>query len=150
MRIRCAVALAAAVGIAGCGDEDHVNHDRPPASINVTAAIADGGIHVSPRRFGAGPIRLIVSNQTAALQKLTFETDGDASGITQTTAPIVPDGTATLEVDVTEGDYEISTAEDEAGEAHAGDERAARGRIPPAAVAVGAPRPSAQNELLQP
>jgi hypothetical protein len=135
MRIRCAVALAAAVGIAGCGDEDHVNHDRPPASINVTAAIADGGIHVSPRRFGAGPIRLIVSNQTAAPQELTFETGGDTSGITQTTAPISPDGTATLEVDVTEGDYEISTGER---------------RIRSTAVAVGAPRPSAQNELLQP
>jgi hypothetical protein len=135
MRIRCALALAAALGIAGCGDEDHVNHDRPPASINVTAAIADGGIHVSPRRFGAGPIRLIVSNQTAAPQELTFETGGDGSGITQTTAPISPEGTATLEVDAAEGDYVISTGER---------------RIRPTAVAVGAPRPSAQNELLQP
>jgi hypothetical protein len=135
MRIRCALALAAALGIAGCGDEDHVNHERPPASINVTAAIADGGIQVSPRRFGAGPIRLIVSNQTAAAQELTFETGGDGSGTTQTTAPISPDGTATLEVDATEGDYVISTGER---------------RIRPTAVAVGAPRPSAQNELLQP
>jgi hypothetical protein len=135
MRIRCALALAAALGIAGCGDEEHANRDRPPASINVTAAIADGGIHVSPSRFGAGPIRLIVSNQTAAPQELTFETSGDASGITETSAPIVPDGTGTLEVDPAEGDYEISTGER---------------RIRPAAVEVGAPRPSAQNELLQP
>jgi hypothetical protein len=36
---------------------------------------------------------------------------------------------------VTEGDYEISTGEQ---------------KIKPAAVAVGAPRASAQNELLQP
>jgi hypothetical protein len=151
MRIRCALAVAAAAGIAGCGDdEDHANRERPPATINVTAAIADGRIHVSAREFGAGPIRLLVSNQTASAQQVTFETAGDASGVTQTSAPISPEGAATLEVDATEGEYELSTGDDEAGEAHAGDERAARGRIRPVAVKVGAPRPSAQNELLQP
>jgi hypothetical protein len=135
MRVRSALAFAAVLGVAGCGEEDHANRDRPAASINVTAAIADGAIHVSPREFGAGPIRLLVSNQTASAQELTFETGGDASGVTQTTTPIDPDGTATLEVDVTEGEYEISTADD---------------KVKPVAVAVGAPRPSAQNDLLLP
>jgi hypothetical protein len=135
MRVRSALAFAAVLGVAGCGEEDHANRDRPAASINVTAAIADGAIHVSPREFGAGPIRLLVSNQTASAQELTFETGGDASGVTQTTTPIDPDGTATLEVDVTEGEYEIDTADD---------------KVKPAAVAVGAPRPSAQNDLLLP
>lgn len=135
MRIRCALAVAAAAGIAGCGDEDHANRERPPATINVTAAIADGRIHVSPREFGAGPIRLLVSNQTASAQEVTFETAGDASGVTQTSAPISPQGAGTLEIDTTEGDYELSTGDD---------------GIRPVAVKVGAPRPSAQNELLQP
>jgi hypothetical protein len=136
MRIRCALALAAALGVAGCGaEEDHANRERPASSINVTAAIADGRINVSPRRFGAGPVRLIVSNQTASAQALTFETGGDASGVTQTSRPIPPSGTGTLEVDVTEGDYEISSSD---------------GRIKPAPVTVGAPRESAQNDLLLP
>jgi hypothetical protein len=135
MRVRCALTVAAALGFAGCGEEDHANRDRPAASINVTAAIADGAIHVSPRKFGAGPIRLLVSNQTASPQELTFETGGDGSGVTQTTTPIEPDGAGTLEVDVTEGEYEISTADD---------------KVEPAAVAVGAPRPSAQSDLLLP
>ena len=135
MRVRSALAFAAVLGVAGCGEEDHANRDRPAASINVTAAIADGAIHVSPQEFGAGPIRLLVSNQTTSAQELTFETGGDASGVTQTTTPIDPDGTATLEVDVTEGEYEISTADD---------------KVKPVAVAVGAPRPSAQNDLLLP
>jgi hypothetical protein len=137
MRIRCALALAAAVGIAGCGeDDDHANSERPPTTIDVTAAIADGRVHVSPRRFGAGPIRVIVSNQMPSAQALTFETGGDASGVTETTEPIVPNGTATLEVDdVTEGDYELLTDDD---------------KVEPAAVRVSAPRPSAQNELLLP
>jgi hypothetical protein len=135
MRIRCALAVAAAGGIAGCGDDDHANRERPPATINVTAAIADGRVHVSPRAFGAGPIRVIISNQTASEQALTFATGGDASGVTETSEPIDPAGTATLELDVTEGDYEVTT-----------DDR----KLKPAAVRVGAPRPSAQNELLQP
>lgn len=136
MRVRSALVLAAALGLAGCGDrEEHANKDRPPSSINVTAAIARDGIHVSPRRFGAGPIRLIVSNQTASAQALTFATGGGASGVTQTTQPITPSGTATLEVDVTEGDYEISSSD---------------GGVEPTAVTVGAPRESAQNQLLLP
>lgn len=136
MRVRCALVLAAALGMAGCGDrEDHANKDRPASSINVTAAIAGDRIHVSPRRFGAGPIRLIVSNQTASAQALTFETGGGDAGVTQTTQPITPSGTATLEVDVTEGDYEI---------------RSSDGGVEPTAVTVGAPRESAQNQLLLP
>ena len=136
MGIRYALAVAAALAIGGCGgEEDHANHERPPAAINVTAAIADGRIHVSPREFGAGPIRLLVSNQTASAQEVTFATAGDASGVTQTSAPISPEGAATLEVEATEGEYELSTGDD---------------AIQPVAVQVGAPPPSAQNELLQP
>jgi hypothetical protein len=135
-RIGCALVLAGAVGLPACADdEDHANRERPPSSINVTAAILDGRINVSPRSFGAGPIRLIISNQTGAPQALTFETEGKDSGLTQTTAPINPSGTATLEVDVPEGEYAVMTADD---------------GIKPAAVKVGARRASAQSRLLQP
>lgn len=136
MRIRCALVVVGALAATGCGDEEeHANRERPAASINVTAAIADGRIHVSPRRFGAGPIRLIISNQTASAQELTFATGGKAAGVTQSTAPIRPSGTATLEVDVPEGDYELSAAD---------------GGVQPAGVKVGAPRASAQDQLLLP
>jgi hypothetical protein len=135
----CALALAGLAGLPACGeDEDHVNRERPAASMTVTAAIIDGRINVSPERFGAGPIRLIVTNQTKSAQAITLETDevgGDSPGITQSTEPINPSGAATLEVDVREGDYAIS-AED--------------GAIKPATVKVGAARPSAQDQLLLP
>jgi hypothetical protein len=135
----CALALAGLLGVPACGgDEDRVNRERPAASINVIAAIIDGRIDVSPRRFGAGPIRLLVTNQSSSPQAVTFETDevgGDKPGLTQKTPPIDPSATATLEVDVREGDYSLSTSD-----------RAVR----PASVKVGAPRASAQNELLQP
>ena len=133
--IGCALAVAAATAQSACGDDaQHVNDDRPAATINVTAAIIDG--HV--RRFGAGPLRLLVTNQTASAQALTFETDevgGDKPGVTARTAPIEPAGTAVLEIDARAGDYRFGTAD--------------RG-IAPATLTVGAARPSAQNELLQP
>jgi hypothetical protein len=144
MRVRrltgCALALAAATAFSACGDgEQRVNDDRPAATINVTAAIIGDHLEVSPRRFGAGPIRLLVTNQTATPQAITFETDeigGDSPGLTRTSAPIIPSGTTSLEVDgLREGAYRISTSDD---------------AIEPVAVAVGAPRPSAQSELLQP
>jgi hypothetical protein len=138
MRVRgatvCALALASA--LSACGqDEDHANRERPASSINVTAAIIDGRINVSPDEFGAGPIRLIVTNQTDSEQAVTIATGGSESGITETSDPIIPSGTTTLEVEVPEGDYEITTE---------------GGGIRPASVTVGAARQSAQDQLLLP
>ena len=137
MRIRCALALVGAVAATGCGEErEHANEVRPAASVNVTAAIADGRVNVSPETVGAGPIRLIVSNQTESAQALTFETGGGDAGVTATSVPIGPSGTGTLEIDdVAEGEYEVRSSD--------------RG-VAPAAITVGAPRPSAQDELLLP
>lgn len=131
------ITLIASVLIAGCGGgDDYANEPRPPAPINVTARIGEEDISVSPKSFGAGPIVLIISNQTDSEQELTFETDelgGSEPGLApQSTGPIRPDGTATIKVDVREGSYVLGG---EAGEA---------------TVEVGEPRPSAQNELLQP
>ena len=134
-----ALALAAVTVAGACGeDEERANRERPAATINVTAAIIDGHIRVSPRRFGAGPIRLLITNRTTLARAVTFETDeidGLSGGLTQSTSPINPAGTAMLEVDVRQGRYELSAS--------------GRG-IRPAAVRVGAARPSAQQELLQP
>jgi hypothetical protein len=136
MRVPCGLALLGVLALAGCGGEDErVNRARPPAGINVTAAIAGDTIHVSPRRFGGGPIRLLVSNQTDREQAVTLETAGNASGVTGTTRPIPPAGTGQLQIAVPEGDYEIRVRD-----------RAVR----PVTVRVGAQRPSAQNDLLLP
>ena len=131
--------LLLTVVLAGCGsDDDYANRPRPAAPINVTAAITDSRISVSPRSFGAGPIVLIVSNQSSSAQEVTFATDelgGSEPGRTFSTTPINPRGVATLKVDVREGDWELSTGED---------------AIRSAAVTVGKPRKSAQDDLLQP
>ncbi|HEX8087049.1 MAG TPA: hypothetical protein VF529_22415 [Solirubrobacteraceae bacterium] len=129
-----AVALAS-----GCGEEDdYKNEPRPATPIVVSAAITQDKVSVSPREFGAGPITLIVTNQTDNAQELTLETDeigGGAPGIEQETGPISPGDTASLKADLREGTYKVGV----------------NGRgIAAAALNVGEPRESAQNELLQP
>jgi hypothetical protein len=131
------VALAAVA--AGCGGGgDYANKPRPATPINVTAAINQDRISLSPKSFGAGPIVMIVSNQTSKAQTVTIETDelgGKQGGITQSTDPIEPRGTASLKVDLRKGDYAVSVK-------GAG--------VRPAALKVGGKRKSAQDELLQP
>jgi hypothetical protein len=133
----CLPALALALSASGCGSDNtsYKNTPRPPAPINVTAAITDSQIKVSPRRFGAGPIVLIISNQSSDAQSVTFETGGSESGTRQTTSAINPAGTTQLQIEVHQGTYELSV-----------DDR----HIRPASLRVGERRASAQNELLQP
>jgi hypothetical protein len=124
--------------LSGCGGSsgDYANNPRPPAPINVTAAITDKKITVSPREFGAGPVVFIIANETKDAHEVTLEADtSQGPGIRQTTSPINPAGTATLKVDMKSGDYQV---------------RVSGGSIRTAQVTVGGPRQSAQNELLQP
>jgi hypothetical protein len=125
--------------LAGCGDEggDYANKPRPATPINVTAAISTKEISISPKEFGAGPVVIIVSNQTGAEQKVTLETEelgGSQGGIKRSTDPIAPRGTGTLKADVRAGSYALSTSDG------------------PKAVTleVGPDRKSAQDELLAP
>jgi hypothetical protein len=129
----------AIIALAGCGAaSDHRNDPRPPAAIVLTASISDQRVSVSPRHFGAGPISLVVVNQTSAAQRVTLESAGPAGsgpGLKQVTAPISPRDTATLKAEVQPGRYSVHVAEN---------------GIAAAALRVGPERASAQNDLLQP
>ena len=132
--------MLAASALAGCGGDsaaDYKNSPRPATPINVTAAISDKEISISPKQFGAGPVVIIVSNQTGSEQTVTLETDelgGTQPGLKQSTDPIAPRGTGTLKADVREGSYAISVRK--------GPEAAT--------VEVGPKRKSAQDTLLEP
>jgi hypothetical protein len=134
------LAVTGALVLSGCGSSsaDYKNDPRPPGPIVLTGYIDDQRVSVSPRSLGAGPISLIVTNQTAAAQRVTLESagaTGSGPGIKQVTAPISPHDTATLKVDVKPGSYSVHVAGDAI--------RAAR-------LKVGPERASAQNDLLQP
>jgi hypothetical protein len=142
-RFHRARALVAVVTLSAtfvaCGDEDdYANEPRPPQPIVVSAAVTDSRVSVSPAEFGAGPVNLVVTNQTERAQEITLETDeigGSEPGIQQRTGPINPGDTASLKADLKQGTYRVAVD---------------GGDIRPAALDVGDARPSAQNELLQP
>src|SRR3954464_6458339 len=101
----------AAIALGGCaGSGDARDDPRPPAPIVLTASISEQRISVSPRRFGAGPLSLIVVNQTHPAQRVTLESadrPGAGPGLKQETAPISPRDTATLKADVPPGRYSL-------------------------------------------
>ncbi len=138
-RVAAGSAVAAAVVISGCGgSKDYANDPRPPAPINVAAAISPDGVTVDPRSFGGGPVTMLIANLTAKAQKLTVRagTRGTAEpGLRQTSSSINPQGTATLKVDMKPGAYTVSVG---------------NGEIKPAHVRVGKPRASSRDQLLQP
>ena len=135
-RIAATAMAATALLATGCGkDESYQNDPRPPSQIVLSATISEAEVSVSPKRFGAGPVSLIVSNQTGAAQQITFETTGGAGGFMQQTGPINPGDTATLKAEVPEGKATVRVQ--------------SRG-IEPAVLTVGAARPSARDELLRP
>jgi len=130
------LAFAAAM-VAGCGGgTDYKNQPRPASPIVVTASIGKNAVSVSPKKFGAGPITLIVTNQTSASQRLTLEISSGAAGFKGQTGPINPRDTAQLKADLnTQGTYSVHVD---------------GSSIRAAKLVVGKKRPSAQNDLLQP
>lgn len=137
-RIAPAGIAAIVMVLSGCGsEEDYANEPRPPAPINISAAISPSKVTVAPSAFGAGPITLIIANLTDESQRLTLETQelSKEAGIKQQSSLINPMGTATLKVDVGEGTYVV---------------RVDRKGIREARVKVGTERASSQDQLLQP
>jgi hypothetical protein len=126
-----AVAIAAALGLTACGDDDFENEPRPPAPVELTARIDEREVVVSPAKLGAGPVTITVSNQGADPATLTLEGPNDIVG-----SELPPGGVGGLKATLEEGEYEVSGGPES---------RAREGTL-----TVGAERASSQNELLLP
>jgi hypothetical protein len=120
------------VVLASCGESDDRNANRPPVPLNISVQLGARKVTVSPAKFGAGPITVLVANQSGASQTVTI----DGPRLRQSVGPINPEDTATLKVTVEPGDYSLATAD--------------AGGLRPARLTVGPKRPSAQNTLLLP
>jgi hypothetical protein len=135
------VALLGGVGgvllIAGCGGgDDFENKPRPPAPIQLSGVINDDEVSVEPRKVGAGPVVLLVSNQTQASH--TIKLDGPQAS--EEIGPINPLGVGRIQEDLKPGKYEI----------RAGSDQATDKEIKPAVLTVGPPRESSSNSVLLP
>jgi hypothetical protein len=129
-----ALALAATVAalglIAGCGSDDFENEPRPPAPIELTAAIDADSINISPSGFGAGLVNITISNQGDAPTTLTLEGPTSVSS-----GEIEPSGTGSIKTSLEQGTYEA---------------KASALGVDPAELVVGPERDSSQNDLLLP
>jgi len=136
---RIVILATATVVAAGCGEsERRTNLPRPAPLVNMTAAIQDGVIRVSPPTVGAGQIVLIVSNQSDRPQRVTFATDelgGTRGGRTASTPVIPAKATGRLTINAREGQYAVKVRD---------------ARVRQARVFVGPPRESGQNKVLLP
>jgi hypothetical protein len=128
------------VGI-GCGSsgDGYDNASRPPAPISISIAITGERIGVSPARVGAGPVVLLISNQSDRSRDVTLSapdgSDGACVDVDASSGPINPQGAARIQLPLVEGTCEVGVA---------------GGTIEPARLTVGPERETAQQDLLQP
>jgi hypothetical protein len=141
-RIRVGALLAgvasAALMAAGCGGgKDFADKPRPASYVQLTGVITDRGVTVSPSKVGAGPVEIVVSNQTQASHTLTL--DGGAIAPVRT-GPINPLDTGRIKRTLEPGSYVVK----------AGSEKAVSKEIPPAHLLIGKARPSSNDQLQLP
>ena len=135
-------AAASTLGLVACGGDDFENKPRPPVPVNLTGVITADEVTVSPRRLGAGPVVLTVSNQTQDPHTITLDgerLDGRAFS-PERVGPLNPFETATIQKTLPPGEYEV----------RAGSEAAVPEAIEPATVSIGEERESGKDTLLLP
>jgi hypothetical protein len=130
-----------AIGISACGSSAHfADKPRPPTPVDLTVYVNDARVSISPASVGAGPVIFYVTNQASRTESVNIES---ASGRSlATTGPINPQQTAQVQVDFSSGEYRVATS--------GGSSVPPTRPIRAASLRIGAPRPNADNALLQP
>jgi hypothetical protein len=134
--VKLAAGLALVGGLTACGRVDQASKpagERPPTTKQLSAAITDRGVSLSPDSIGGGPLRIVVSNQSAQTVRASLAR-GSGSAKARTRYRLKPGGVATLNADVTKGTWRLSAGKD----------------LAPATLVVGARRESGDGELLLP
>lgn len=103
------------VATVGCGKKDFDRTPRrPPQLIQPTGVITPANVEIQPDDFGAGPIRLIISNQTERAHTVTLEGGAFDRPIEERVGPVLPGDTAEIKKSLSPGRYTLSAGSDEA------------------------------------
>ena len=133
-----------ALAVSACGSTSKgATTPRPPAPVNLTVYIDNSRVSASPTSVGAGPVAFIITNQAHQAESLAVLPAGRAaSRPLANTGPINPQATAQVTVDFSSpGTYSLSTGGEGGGTSAS---------IRAASIRIGKPRPSSNNQLLQP
>lgn len=126
------LALAAAALAAGCGAASRTNEDRPPPVIELNAVVNPAEVTLTPVKVGAGPLVILISNQTQSPQSLRIVGDQ----LSQAVPRIDPGDTTEYKASLAPGSYTLAAPDSS--------------RIREAELEVGPERDTAQNDLLLP
>jgi hypothetical protein len=146
VRIWLAVMLAAgAVELAGCGSSGGTAVSRvgPPSQLGVSVLITNARVVATPKRFGAGPVLVTVTNQASSSR--TLQIFRGRSRRIADTAPLNPQGSTQVSVVVNQGRYRLS-----AGSRPPTDARPGGTQTEPLTIFVGRTRRSSDSSLLAP
>jgi hypothetical protein len=128
------IALTAAL-LAGCGSSSNfADQPRPSAPLYLTGVITSSGVTVSPNRAGAGPVVILVSNQTRASHTLTL--DGANISPVQS-GSIAPTDTGRIQTTLSPGTYTVK----------AGSLRAVTRELAPARLVIGRQRTDSNDQV---
>jgi hypothetical protein len=137
MRRTAVAGFAVALALASCGGgKDFANKPRPPVTLELTGVITKQKVTISPRKVGAGPVVITVSNQSEQARTLTL----DGNGIQERVGPINPLDTAKLQKTLKPGRYTVT----------AGSEKATAAPLKAATLVIGKQRASASDKVLLP
>ncbi|HET9720419.1 MAG TPA: hypothetical protein VFP55_10105 [Solirubrobacteraceae bacterium] len=140
-----ALLATGAVALSGCGSTAHfADRNRPPTPVDLTVYINDAKVSVSPASVGAGPVIFYVTNQASRTESLIVRSAAGRS--LANTGPINPRSTAQVQVDFRQGSYRLTTSSATPSDAAS----LTAPPVAPATLRIGAPRPNADNALLQP
>jgi hypothetical protein len=131
----CAALVLCAPLLAGCGSAarlESTGHNRPASPIDVSVYVGDGRAAFDPRRITAGPVELLVVNQSAHAQEVVVTLPGGR--VVAKTPKVEPGGSAQLKATLRRSSYEVRIAGHRSG----------------SRLTVERPARSGNNELLQP
>ena len=127
----CALGLV----VAGCGGgKDFADKPRPPVPIQLNGVITSSRVTISPNKVGAGPVQIVVANETNQSHTLTL--DGDSIAPVRV-GPVNPQDTATIQQTLKPGQYTVK----------AGSVEAVTKEIAPAHLVIGRQRQSSNDQV---
>jgi hypothetical protein len=133
MRAAVAVLTLTALSLGACGQEDFANEPRPATAIELTGVIQEDKVTVPPRKIGAGPVTITVSNQTDDPHTIVLAGERTEDEV----GPINPLDTGTIQKTLEPGIYEV----------RAGSTQAVAREIKPAELDIGKERKSSSDEV---
>jgi hypothetical protein len=126
--------VAGLVGLGCGGGSDFADKPRPPVPVQLNGVITSSKVTVSPASVGAGPVKILVSNQTDSSHTLILDGPNIAP---VRVGPINPLGTAEIQQTLEPGHYTVK----------AGSEQAVTKEIAPARLTIGKARPSSNDQV---